>query len=215
MKVNYQGQSVEVPRVFCIGRNYVAHAHELGDDVPDNPIIFSKFSTSLVTNEIKEIKYPSFGDELHYETELVVLIGKEGNAESEDEAQGFIEAVSLGFDLTMRDVQNKLMANGLPWEVAKGFDNSALIGDFVSARNLDLSKFEYTGLINDKVCQEGDTQLMIFSITQLIYELSKVWKLRIGDLIYTGTPAGVGEVRRGDKLTAKAKEIGEFSWNIV
>ena len=215
MNINYNNEEVSVQRVFCIGRNYAAHAAELGNNIPEKPIIFTKPNTSLVNKEIKEIKYPSFGNELHYEAELVVLIGKDGYANNAAEATEFIEAVSLGFDLTMRDVQNDLMANGLPWEIAKGFDNSGLIGDFVAAKDLDLANFDYTGLVNDEVRQQANTSLMIFNIERLICELSKVWKLRKGDLIYTGTPAGVGEVFRGDKLTVKSAQIGEFSWKIV
>ena len=215
MQINYNNESVEVKRVFCIGRNYVAHAEELGDDVPEKPIIFTKPNTSLVKKDVKEVKYPTFGNELHYEAELVVMIGKDGYAQDEAEAASFVEAVSLGFDLTMRDVQNELMSNGLSWEISKGFDNSGLIGDFVAAKDLDLVNFEYTGLVNDEVRQQGDTSLMIFNINRLIVELSKVWKMRKGDLIYTGTPAGVGEVFRGDVLKVQAAEIGEFSWKIV
>ncbi len=215
MNINYKNEEVSVQRVFCIGRNYAAHAAELGNNIPEKPIIFTKPNTSLVRKDVKEIKYPSFGHELHYEAELVVLIGKDGYANDAAEATEFIEAVSLGFDLTMRDVQNELMANGLPWEIAKGFDNSGLIGDFVPAKDLDLTNFDYTGLVNNEVRQQANTSLMIFNIERLICELSKVWQLRKGDLIYTGTPAGVGEVFRGDKLTVKSSQIGEFSWKII
>ena len=215
MQIHYNNELIMVQRVFCIGRNYVAHAEELGDDIPKKPIIFTKPSTSLVNKDIKTVKYPTFGNELHYEAELVVMIGKDGYAKSEEEASDFVEAVSLGFDLTMRDVQNELMVNGLPWEIAKGFDNSGLIGNFVAAKGLDLANFAYSGLVNGEIRQQGDTSLMIFNINRLICELSKIWKLRKGDLIYTGTPAGVGEVFRGDILSVKAREIGEFSWKII
>jgi 2-keto-4-pentenoate hydratase/2-oxohepta-3-ene-1,7-dioic acid hydratase in catechol pathway len=216
MDIKINDKNFTAQRVFCIGRNYVAHAHELGNDVPDEPIIFAKPATALTPHTIKTIPYPAFGKNLHYETELVVLIGKEGIPSDEQDALNYVAGLAVGFDLTMRDVQDKLRAEGLSWEISKGFDFSAPIGEFspFDKNTMDLTKLNFTGSINGEVKQDGDTSLMIFPITRLLVELGRFWKLLPGDLLYTGTPAGVGPLNHGDEITATDHLGNSYSWDI-
>ncbi len=202
-------------RVFCIGRNYVAHIEELNNDMPDSPIVFMKPATSLVSPEQKTVSYPDFCNDLHFETELVVLIGKEGIPTDENDAKNFIAGLAVGLDLTMRDVQNDLIENSLSWEKCKAFDQSAPIGEFSPFDpSCDLKGIKFSGSVNGELKQSGDSALMIFPITRLIKELSKYWKLLPGDLIYTGTPAGVGPLQRGDTIKITDPRGNSYSWVI-
>ena len=215
MKVYLGRKSFEARRVFCIGRNYADHIKELSDQVPEKPVIFMKPETSLVPEGV-EVSFPTHGKEFHYETELVLLIGKEGKPATVKEALGHVAGISLGFDLTMRDVQRYLLPKGLPWELCKAFDQSAPIGKFVEKEKIkDLNKIEFFGKVNGKVVQDGNSSQMINSFEALVFEISQAWKLLPGDLIYTGTPSGIGPVSRGDEITAESSEIGVFSWKII
>jgi len=202
-------------RVFCIGRNYVAHIEELGNEMPGSPVIFMKPATSLVPHTQKAIPYPEFSKNLHFETELVVLIGKEGVPADEADAKNFIAGLAVGLDLTMRDVQDDLREKGLSWEISKAFDQSAPIGEFTAFDpSGDLKSLKFSGSINGELRQNGDSGLMIFPITRLIKELSKFWKLLPGDLIFTGTPAGVGPLQHGDTIEITAPQGKSYSWDI-
>ncbi len=208
--------SVYTPvRIFCIGQNYIAHIRELKNEVPDEPVVFQKPFTSLVLPGEK-VKIPTHGKNLHHEVEVVVLIGKEGKAYSVDEASSFVAGVSLGLDLTLRDVQTALRKKGLPWEAAKAFEQSAPIGEFTPfGDHLDLKNISFECRVNGEVRQKGNTSNMIFSIEMLIYKMSKIWRFRPGDVIYTGTPEGVAPLNPGDKITIFSPDIGEFEWEIV
>ena len=191
-------------KIFCIGRNYVAHAEELGNEVPESPVIFMKPPTAIVKHN-KAIYYPSFTKNLHYEGELVVKILKNGKSIKPQFAKNYYSDVTLGFDLTARDIQSRLKEKGLPWDLAKGFDGAAPLGKFMpleEAVNKDGS-IHYRIFKNGEQVQFGDTSLMIFPIDQLIVHISKYFTLRYGDLIFTGTPAGVGPVQKGDLLTGE------------
>jgi 2-keto-4-pentenoate hydratase/2-oxohepta-3-ene-1,7-dioic acid hydratase in catechol pathway len=202
-------------RVFCIGRNYVAHIEELGNEMPGSPVIFMKPATSLVPPDQKVVKYPEASKNLHFETELVILIGRKGIPEDEEDARNYIAGLAVGFDLTMRDVQDELREKGLSWEISKAFDQSAPIGEFSPfSPDCDLTRIKFTGMVNDEIRQRGNSGLMIFPITRLIKELSKFWELLPGDLIYTGTPAGVGSVNIGDELKIIDHEGKTFSWQV-
>ncbi len=188
-------------KVFCIGRNYVEHAKELGNDVPDVPVIFMKPSTA-VTKGNKPFYYPSFTKDLHYEGELVVKISKNGKCIQKKFARKYYNEVSIGFDFTARDIQSQQKKKGLPWEIAKGFDGAAPIGQFVElldALNKN-DEIEYTIIKNGETVQLGHTALMIFKIDTIIEYLSKFFTLQKGDLIFTGTPKGVGPLKIGDHL---------------
>lgn len=204
-----------VPRVFCIGRNYVEHVRELSNMVPTKPVVFIKPATCLVKPG-EPIHFPKHGKELHHEVEIVVKVGKEGRAKNEEEAISFISATSVGLDLTLRDVQEELKKKGLPWEISKAFDQSAPLGDFIPYdRTLDLKNISFGCKVNGIERQRGNSGKMIFSIERLLVELSQIWLLYPGDLIYTGTPSGVGLLQIGDTIEIEGEKIGSFSWNII
>ena len=187
-------------KIICIGRNYAEHAKELKNDIPSEPVIFMKPKNALLLPE-KPLFYPEFTDDLHYECELVVKICKNGKYVQERFARKYYEEVTVGIDFTARDLQQKQKEKGLPWEIAKAFDGSAAVGRFVSIpadRNINDLKFELK--LNDQVVQEGHTRDMIFSINKIIEYVSQYFTLNIGDLIFTGTPSGVGAVNVYDKL---------------
>ncbi|MDA0242486.1 MAG: fumarylacetoacetate hydrolase family protein [Chloroflexi bacterium] len=199
-------------RIFCIGQNYVAHVQELGNELNSEPLIFMK-PTACLLPVGEPIPFPHHGRELHQEAELVIQIGREGHVASAEEAPSFISGLSLGLDMTLRDVQTKLRQKGHPWELSKSFEGSAPIGEFVPfTAAFDLTDLHYTCHINGELRQQGHTALMIFPIATLIATLGQVWRLRTGDLIYTGTPAGVGPVHTGDVITVASEGIGGFSW---
>lgn len=206
--------SSAVPRVFCIGRNYAEHVKELGNDVAE-PVIFMKPPTSLVTCDSTDIPYPDDGD-LDYETELVVEIGMDGKPSDEIDAVRFISALGVGFDLTKRNVQKFLRSNNLPWEISKSFDFSAPVGRLTPFDpSMDvLERLTFSGFVNGVLRQKGTSSDMICSIPKLLLDISKYWKLMKGDLIYTGTPHGVGKLNRGDVLSAVDHRGNTCSWRI-
>lgn len=194
-------------KIICIGRNYIDHAKELKNPVPEKPVFFMKASNSLLRTG-KPFFYPDFSQDIHFEAELVLKIGKLGKNIAPEFALSYIDEISLGIDFTARDLQAECKKKGLPWEVAKSFDGSAVIGDFVPAGDLkrDIS-FQLTK--NGELVQDGHSKDMLFSIPELIAYLSRFNTLKTGDLIYTGTPAGVGPVQIGDELvgTLEGKEV--------
>ena len=188
--------------IFCIGRNYVAHAHELGNEVPTSPVIFMKPSTAVLA-EGKNFTIPSFTNDLHYEGELVLRVSKEGKNLKAPNVLDYCDAITVGIDFTARDLQNKLKEKGLPWERAKGFDHSAPISStWVDKQNVDLENATFQLFQNGELKQIGHPKDFIFSIDQLIAYVSQFITLKTGDLLFTGTPAGVGPVQIGDTLTA-------------
>ena len=202
-------------RIFCIGRNYSDHARELSNPVPDKPVIFMKPSSSLVWSG-SDVRFPSHGEDLQHEVELVVEIGRDGRAETIEDAVSFVRSYSIGVDLTLRDVQKELKTRGLPWEISKAFDQSALIGDLVGYESIDdLAKLSFSCSVNGELRQTGHAKDMIFSVEQLLIAISAVWELREGDLVYTGTPSGVGPLRIGDRISIHCDRVGEFAWNMI
>ena len=202
-------------RIYCIGRNYREHAHELGSEIPSSPVVFIKPISCLVENDTP-IKYPKHGKELHHEVEMVFRLGKAGQPANATEALTFIDAFTIGLDLTLRDIQNNLKSKGLPWEMSKAFEQSAPIGKFVKYTHPEqLNNFSFCCFVNGQKRQEGNSNDMIFSIGQLIYELGKIWLLQAGDLIFTGTPSGVGELHVGNSVSIENVLTGTFSWNIT
>lgn len=186
-------------KIICIGRNYADHAAELKNAVPTEPLIFMKPPSALLVNE-KPFYYPEFTEDLHYELEVVLKIVKNGKHVQAGFAKNYYQEVGLGIDFTARDLQAQLKKKGHPWEKAKGFDNSAVLGNFVSKNNLDTSGINFRLNKNGTTVQQGNTADLIFDFDFLICYISKFFKLQIGDLIYTGTPAGVGPVKIGDVL---------------
>lgn len=187
-------------KIFCIGRNYVDHAKELGNGVPDEPVIFMKPKNALVQDHAP-FYYPEFTNELHYEVELVLRVNKNGKYIQPKHAVNYFNAVSVGIDFTARDIQNDLKEKGLPWEKAKAFDNSAAIGKMIDITpDLDMKNISFSLKKNGEVVQKGNSADMIFNLDSIVSNISNYFSLNIGDLIYTGTPAGVGECVVGDKL---------------
>ena len=190
-------------KIICIGRNYADHAKELGNKVPDEPVIFFKPETALIPKG-HPFHYPAFTNDLHYETELVVKISRNGKKIEEKFAHKYYDSIGIGIDFTARDVQSELKAKGLPWEKAKGWDFSAPVSqEFIDINDLqNVHDIKFGLKINDVWVQQGTSSDMLFSIDQLITHISKYFTLKMGDLIFTGTPAGVGSVEIGDKLEA-------------
>lgn len=207
--------NLKIIRVFCIGRNYVEHVQELSNIVPEKPVVFIKPASCLV-GPGEGIHFPKHGRELHHEVEIVVKVGREGRVRTEEEALSFICSITVGLDLTLRDVQKDLKQKGLPWEIAKAFEQSAPIGDFIPYDQLlDLKDISFGCKVNGIERQRGNTGDMIFNIGELLVELSKIWVLYPGDLIYTGTPSGVGPLKIGDSIEIESAPIGSFSWSII
>ncbi len=185
-------------KIICVGRNYSEHAKELKNEIPDKPVIFLKPQTALLKDN-KPFYYPEWTTDLHYETELVLKVCKQGKYIDEKFAYKYFEEVTVGIDFTARDLQNQQKAKGLPWEIAKAFDNSAVVGSF--SKLTDKAKgIRFSMKLNDSEVQKGNTDDMMFSFEKIIAYVSQFFTLQVGDLIYTGTPAGVGPVKVGDKL---------------
>ena len=207
--------NLNIARVFCIGRNYIEHVHELSNTVPAKPVVFIK-PVSCLVGPGEKIHFPKHGSELHYEVEIVVKVGREGKVRTEGEALSFICSITVGLDLTLRDIQEDLKKKGLPWEIAKAFEQSAPIGNFVPYdQSVDLKNISFGCKVNGIERQRGNTGEMIFSIGKLLVELSKIWMLCPGDLIYTGTPSGVGPLKIGDLIEIESDLTGSFSWSII
>ena len=190
-------------RIFAVGRNYAEHIKELNNERPDEPVIFTKPDTALLRNGAP-FYYPDFSKDIHHEVELVLRICKEGKNVQEKFAGKYFDAVGIGVDFTARDLQQKAKEKGLPWDIAKGFNGSAPISDrFIPVAEFrDLKDINFSLSINGGIRQQGNTSLMIFSFEYVISYLSRFFTLRTGDLIFTGTPKGVGPVQTGDTLSA-------------
>ena len=189
-------------KIFCIGRNYADHAKELNNEIPDEPVIFMKPKSALVQNHTP-FYYPEFTNELNYECELVMRISKNGKYIQEKHASNYYNGITVGIDFTARDIQNALKEKGLPWEKAKSFDNSAAVGKFIDiAPGQSKKTMNFSFAKNKEVVQKGSSDSMIFSVDKIISNISNYFSLNIGDLIFTGTPAGVGECMVGDLLEA-------------
>jgi 2-keto-4-pentenoate hydratase/2-oxohepta-3-ene-1,7-dioic acid hydratase in catechol pathway len=187
-------------KIICIGRNYAEHVKELHNEVPEEPVIFMKPKNALLMPE-KPLYYPEFTDDLQYEAEVVVKINKNGKYINERYARKYYNEVSIGIDFTARDLQKHLKAKGLPWEISKAFDGSAAVGNFITLTpesKLDNMNFELWQ--NGNIVQHGNTKNMMFSIDKIIEHVSQYFTINIGDLIFTGTPAGVGPVNVYDIL---------------
>ncbi len=193
-------------KIFCVGRNYVDHAKELNNEVPENPVIFMKPKSALLSNA-SQFLYPEFTNELHYEAELVFRICKNGRYISNSHALQYVDAVTVGIDFTARDIQSELKQKGLPWEIAKAWDGSALIGTWQAFEEEELNNGILFSLQKDgETVQRGNSSDMIFPVERVISYISQYFSLNIGDLLFTGTPAGVGECMVGDTLTGCYKD---------
>lgn len=190
-------------RVFAIGRNYAEHIKELNNERPDEPVIFTKPDTAVLRNNAP-FYYPDFSKDVHYEVELVLRICKEGKNIEEKFAHKYYDGIAIGIDFTARDLQQKAKEKGLPWDIAKGFNGSAPVSDkFIPVSDFkDLKNINFSLQIDGEFRQQGNTSLMLFSFDYIILYLSRFFTLRTGDLIFTGTPKGVGPVKVGNVLSA-------------
>lgn len=201
-------------KIICVGRNYVDHALELNNEVPENPVIFLKPDTALLKDNAP-FYMPSFSNEVHYECELVIKIEKEGKFIEPQFAHKYYNEIGLGIDFTARDLQNQLKAKGLPWELAKAFNGSAAISNFVPKSSFEnIQNINFSLAVNNTEKQNGNTSLMIFKIDYLISFISRYFTLKKGDLLFTGTPKGVGKVEIGDRLQGFLEKEPMFDFYI-
>ena len=201
-------------KIICVGRNYVEHVHELNNDMPDKPVIFMKPDTAVLRNN-DPFFLPDWSDDIHYEGEILLKINKNGKYIDEEHAHKYVDEISMGVDFTARDIQNELKDKGLPWELAKAFDQSAVIGNFIPLNSLKNStNIAFRLEKNGETVQQADSSLMIFPWPKLISFVSRYFTLRQGDIIFTGTPKGVGKVNKGDVLSGFIEEQEMFSFKV-
>lgn len=200
-------------KIVCIGRNFVDHIKELNNLVPDEPVIFIKPDNAVLKDNVPFF-IPNFSNDVHHEVELVVKITKVGKCIPLQFAKDYFKEITVGIDFTARDLQQKLKDKGLPWEKAKGFDNSAAIGEFISIEGLDIENLDFGLQKNGDWVQRGNSNQMIHSIYQIISHVSEYFTLKVGDLIFTGTPAGVGRVSPNDNLKGYIGNQLLFDFNI-
>jgi 2-keto-4-pentenoate hydratase/2-oxohepta-3-ene-1,7-dioic acid hydratase in catechol pathway len=200
-------------KIICIGRNYGEHAKELGNDIPEKPVIFLKPDTAILKGS--DFYIPEFSNEVHYELEVVVKISKGGKYIQKENADKHYEEIGLGIDFTARDLQSELKSKGLPWELSKGFDGSAVVSSFYQKNEFDLKNLDFSLIQNKKTVQEGNTKDMLFNIDEIIAFVSQYFTLRVGDLIFTGTPKGVGKVNENDVLEAFLQDKKLFDLRIM
>jgi acylpyruvate hydrolase len=200
-------------KIFCIGRNYAEHAKELNNEIPEEPVIFMKPPTALLRDN-QPFYIPEFTQDVHYEVELVLRISKNGKSIPMEFASRYYDEIGLGIDFTARDIQSKCKAKGLPWEKAKAFDHSAVISPFLQLADLPNRPIRFYLEKNGQVVQSGLTDDMLFNFDQLITHISKYFTLQQGDLIYTGTPSGVGPISIGDTLKGFIEQQQMFECHI-
>ena len=198
-------------KLICIGRNYTEHIEELENERPSEPVVFLKPDTSILLKK-QPFFIPDFSDEVHHEVEVLVKIKKVGKHIAKKFAHKYYDEISLGIDFTARDLQSKLKAKGLPWEKAKAFDGAAVIGNWIPKSDYDsIDNINFSLKKNDEIVQQGNTSLMLYKVDEIIEYVSKYFTLKIGDIIFTGTPAGVGKVIANDRLTGFIEDKQMFS----
>jgi 2-keto-4-pentenoate hydratase/2-oxohepta-3-ene-1,7-dioic acid hydratase in catechol pathway len=213
--VQLNGQGIRVANVFCIGRNYAAHAAELGNAVEAEPLVFLKPTSALVA-EGESLCLPAYSCDVHHECELVLLIGKGGHNIAESEALQHVAGYAIGLDMTARDVQNVAKQKGQPWTKAKGFRSAATVSAFVPAERVaDPGHLTFSLQVNGEMRQQGDTSRMLFPVPAIIHYMSTIYGLTEGDLIYTGTPEGVAPVKPGDRLRLDLQDLVSAEWSVA
>jgi len=215
IKIKNSIVELSVGKIVCVGRNYVAHAEELGNEVPAFPLIFLKPASVLIQSG-ENIIYPDYSSEMHHEVELVLLIGKTIKNADNKTSEEAIAGYAVGLDMTLRDIQSELKKKGHPWTLAKVFDTSAVISDFILKEDYQLKGSETISLsIDGEIRQNSSLSNMIFSAPKIVNYISSKMTLEKGDLIFTGTPAGVGAVSRGDKIVAQIENISTLTARVV
>lgn len=201
-------------KIICIGRNYTAHIEELQNERPTDPVVFIKPDSSVLPKE-QDFYIPEFSNDIHYEVEVLIKIKKVGKHIDVNFAPNYYDEIGLGIDFTARDLQQSLKEKGLPWEKAKGFDGAAVIGNWIPKEKFkSVDNLNFSLLKNDVVVQESNTNLMLWKVDELISYVSKYFTLKKGDILFTGTPAGVGSVKSNDYLSGKLEGIEMFNLKI-
>jgi len=188
-------------KIICIGRNYTEHIEELKNERPDEPVIFTKPDTAILKSN-EPFYFPSFTKDVHYEVEIILKICKEGKSIEEQFAHKYYDQIGVGIDFTARDLQQKAKEKGLPWDLAKGFNGSAPVSTFIPKDGLDLGNLNFSLKVDNETRQKGNTSMMLYTFDQIISYVSKFITLKQGDIIFTGTPKGVGPIKIGNKLEA-------------
>lgn len=215
--VNLRGinRAFPVGKIICLGRNYLDHIRELNNQIPEAPVIFCKPASSLLENG-GQIRIPAYSNDCHHELELALLIGKAGKEIPVADALAYVCGYGVALDLTLRDVQSQQKSKGLPWEIAKGFDTSCPLSDFVSATEIkDPDNLSLTLQVNGEIRQQGNTNMMMRPIARIISEMSDFFTLEAGDIILTGTPAGVSRIKSGDHLTGEIEQVGQLTVTVA
>ncbi len=208
-------RTLNVGKIVCLGRNYLDHIRELNNEVPDAPVIFCKPASSLLENNGK-ILIPAYSDDCHHELELALLIGEKGKQIPEADANNYICGYAVALDLTLRDVQARQKEKGLPWEIAKGFDTSCPLSRFVCADQInDPDNLRLSLKVNGQLRQQGNTNMMMRSVARIVSEISGFYTLEEGDIILTGTPAGVGPIVSGDLLEGEIEQVGQLRVSVA
>lgn len=215
VKIKNSTQQFTVGKIVCVGRNYAEHAKELGNEIPEKPVIFLKPASALIHSGEKII-YPTFSKDMHHEVELVLLIGKTIKNVTKSHAEEAIIGYGVGLDMTLRDIQSELKKKGHPWTIAKCFDTSAVVSEFVLKSNYMLTLEEEISLsVNGQIRQKEKLSMMLFKPAEIVEYLSSLMTLEEGDLVFTGTPAGVGRVKVGDRLLGKIDGVGELEVEVA
>jgi acylpyruvate hydrolase len=215
VRIKNSNKEFAIGKIVCVGRNYADHAKELGNEVPDKPVLFLKPASAIIYSG-DNIIHPDFSDEMHHEVELVLLIGRDVNKANLSESENAIIGYGVGLDMTLRDLQNDFRKKGNPWTVSKCFDTSAVISDFIFKEDYKLTLNEEISLsVNGIVKQKEQLNKMIFNPVQIVEYISYLMTLEEGDLVFTGTPKGVSKVNRGDKLAANLTGIGKLECSVV
>lgn len=196
-------------KIICIGRNYAKHIEELANERPDNPVVFLKPDSAILPNK-NPFFIPPFSNDVHYEVEVLIKINKVGKHIASRFAHKYYDEIGLGIDFTARDVQQQCKKKGLPWEKSKAFDGSAVIGNFYNKKDFNLENLSFQLLKNNEIVQDGNTQSMLWKIDELISYVSQYFTLKKGDIIFTGTPAGVGKVSENDVLLGQIEGLKAF-----
>lgn len=216
-QVKLDGATYEFPigKILCIGRNYADHIRELGNETPDAPVIFMKPASAVIDDD-GTVVIPSYSRDCHHEAELALLIGKTGKNIPAEKVMEHVAGFGVALDLTLRDVQSEQKKKGLPWEIAKGFDSSCPLSSFVSAAQVpDPQNLTIRLTVNGELRQDGCTAMMIHPIANLVSHMSRIFTLEPGDIVLTGTPAGVGPLRHGDAVQVEIPQVGMLRVNVI
>ena len=215
VKIKNTNATFTVGKIVCLGQNYLDHIRELGNKVPDRAVIFCKPSSSLLADG-GVIEIPEYSNDCHHELELALLVGKTGKQIQEGTALSYLAGYGVALDLTLRDIQSEQKSRGLPWEIAKGFDTSCPISEFTPAADVsNPNNLQLTLKVNGEIRQQGNTAQMMRSIEKIIAEISNFFTLESGDIILTGTPAGVSRIKTGDRLEGTIDQIGSLQVSVA